>query len=81
MRKESAPFNSLDIQITSHHLPISCYRIYTVPLPVRSESDHMTVIKNVPNSFAISVDKKYHSELNEEDILYIPQLDLRHYTV
>lgn len=50
-RQHSHLYLTVKIPISSFHLPISVYKVYSYPVPVNSSSNHATQLMNMPPYF------------------------------
>ena len=69
---------TINFPLTQFRQRFEWYRPIPFPLPVSSDSEHATLLMDMPLVFAISLDKKFYVEFQTEDlILNLPNQDLR----
>ena len=69
---------TINFPVTQFRQRFEWYRPITFPLPVSSDSEHATLLMDMPILFAISQDRRFYVEFFAEDlILDLPHKDLR----
>ena len=69
---------TINFLLTQFRHRFEWYRSITFPLPVSSDSEHATLLMDMPILFAISQDRRFYVEFLAEDlILNLPNRDLR----